>query len=389
MGTVALEEVIEVERAIASEDECRTMPYVGLEDIEKECGRFTDDFRPRPEQVLAAKFRFTLDHVLYGKLRPYLSKVALPHFEGVCTTEILPLRPKRAKLERGFLYAVLLSPRFVSWASQNVSGANLPRLALDRLMEYEFELPNLTEQKRIAAILERADRLRRLRRHGLEMAETVLALAFRKMFVETAQKYPVQTVEDLLFDRQGAIRTGPFGSQLLHSEFTDSGIAVLGIDNVVANRFRWDERRFITAEKYASLKRYTVSPGDVLISIMGTCGRCAIVPNYIPTAINTKHLCCITLDKGKCLPTFLHACFLHHPAVLKRLGVSEKGAIMPGLNMEIIKDVPIPLPPLEAQRQFALIVKRTERFTDIHCELLRQVEHLFQTLLHRAFTAGL
>jgi type I restriction enzyme S subunit len=249
-------------------------------------------------------------------------------------------------------------------------------------------LPDLAEQKRIAAILERADRLRRLRRYGLEMAETVLAHAFRKMFVANGKDFPIQTIDDLLPDRRGAIRTGPFGSQLLHSEFVDSGIAVLGIDNVVANRFQWDERRFITPEKYADLKRYTVLPGDVLISIMGTCGRCAIVPDNLPRAINTKHLCCITLDQSKCLPTFLHASFLHHPAILKKLGVAEKGAIMPGLNMEIIKDVPIPLPPLEAQRQFALIVKRTERFTDIHRESLRQAEHLFQTLLHRAFTSG-
>src|SRR5437660_1022262 len=143
MRTASLGDLIHVDRNIATEDEARRLPYVGLEDIEKESGRFSEEFRPKPAPVLAAKFRFGPDHVLYGKLRPYLNKVALPYFSGVCTTEVLPLRPKPGLLERGFLYAALLSPRFVNWASQNVSGANLPRLGPDRLLEYQLQLPDL------------------------------------------------------------------------------------------------------------------------------------------------------------------------------------------------------------------------------------------------------
>jgi type I restriction enzyme S subunit len=264
----------------------------------------------------------------------------------------------------------------------------LKHLSSEELKDYEIPLPSLSDQQRIAGQLEQVDRLRRTRRYTLELSDTFLPAAFLQLVGATGDRFPQSTVEDLAADKPHAIRTGPFGSQLLHSEFTDSGIAVLGIDNAVNNRFVWDERRFITPEKYEQLQRYTVFPGDVIITIMGTCGRCAIVPDDIPTTINTKHLCCITLDHRCCLPIYLHGAFLHHPFVRHQLRVATKGAIMEGLNMEIIKELRIAVPPLPMQEQFAKLVARHDRLRAVQSESLRQAEHLFASLLHSAFMAG-
>ena len=114
----------------------------------------------------------------------------------------------------------------------------------------------------------------------------------------------------------------------------------------------------------------------------------AIVPDDIPQAINTKHLCCITLNQERCLPVFLHGAFLFHPHVRQQLGAATKGAIMEGLNMEIIKGLRIPLPPLSLQQRFAYLVREHERLRAMQRESLRQAEHLFQSLLQRAFGAG-
>ena len=167
-----------------------------------------------------------------------------------------------------------------------VNGIHLYPKDVARL---QIPIPPLAEQKRIARILDAADALRAKRREALAQLDTLLQSTFLDMFGDPARSgWPMLTVEAVASNQSGAIRTGPFGSQLLHSEFVDAGIRVLGIDNAVANEFREGEPRFITARKYEQLRRYTVRPRDVLITIMGTCGRCAVVPNDICTAINTK-----------------------------------------------------------------------------------------------------
>ena len=304
----------------------------------------------------------------------------------VFASYLIRLRATREILPE-YLAAFCQSEVYWHQINRAVRGAAQGGVNSTTLSSLHLSLPSLPDQQRIAGQLEQADRLRRTRRYALKLSDTFLPAAFRQLFGETGDKFPLSTVEDLAANKPHAIRTGPFGSQLLHSEFTDSGIAVLGIDNAVNNRFVWDERRFITPEKYEQLRRYTVFPGDVIITIMGTCGRCAIVPDDIPTAINTKHLCCITLDEKRCLPIYLHGAFLHHPFVRHQRHAATKGAIMEGLNMEIIKGLRIPVPPIRHQQQFAALVERVGRLRAIQRESVRQSEHLFAGLLHQSFAA--
>jgi type I restriction enzyme S subunit len=271
-----------------------------------------------------------------------------------------------------------------------VTGTTRGKLTKAGASEIVIPLPPLAEQRRIAEVLDRAEALRAKRRAALAQLDFLIQSLFLDLFADPASNgWAMTNIGSVAKPVPGSIRTGPFGSQLLHGEFTDSGIAVLGIDNAVANEFRWGERRFISEAKYRQLKRYTVHPGDVLITIMGTCGRCAVVPDDIPAAINTKHLCCITLDAAKCTPVFLHAYFLRHPIARQYLTQTAKGAIMSGLNMGIIKEMPVPLPPLSLQREFARRVTAVEKLKAAQRASLAELDALFATLQHRAFKGKL
>ncbi|MCI5167012.1 MAG: restriction endonuclease subunit S [Candidatus Electrothrix sp. GM3_4] len=269
-------------------------------------------------------------------------------------------------------------------------GATFKEVSKKIVENIKLPLPPLPEQKRIAKILDATDALRTKRREALAQLDTFLQSTFLEMFSDPiANNWEMVTVENVIKDGKGMIRTGPFGSQLLRSEFVDEGIPVLGIDNAVTNVFKKGAPRFITSQKYEQLRRYTVTPGDVLITIMGTCGRCAIVPDGIGVAINTKHLCCITLNQEKCLPEFMHSYFLRHLIARRYLEQNAKGAIMSGMNMGIIKALPIPLPPLPLQNQFAAIVNSVEQQKSRMKTHLTELDTLFASLQQRAFNGEL
>jgi type I restriction enzyme S subunit len=114
-----------------------------------------------------------------------------------------------------------------------------------------------------------------------------------------------------------------------------------------------------------------------------------VVPDDIPTAINTKHICAITVDRDRLDPAFLRAAFLWHPESRAHLRKQTKGSIMDGLNMGIIKTMPVPVPQLDRQREFATQVERVTVQRAAAERGLSADDELFASLQARAFRGGL
>jgi len=138
----------------------RELPYlkmihIGPEDVEEGTGRILTPKTAEELGLKSGKYLFTPEDVVYSKIRPYLRKVALPSFNGICSADMYPLRPKGKMGDRCFLYYVLLSDIFTKQAVSHQQRTGIPKINRTQLKSVGIPLPNdIEEQKKIADILD-------------------------------------------------------------------------------------------------------------------------------------------------------------------------------------------------------------------------------------------
>ena len=120
-----------------------------LEDVEKDTTKVLQHLTFAERQSKSTKNKFNAGDVLYGKLRPYLNKVTFADRPGVCTTEIVPIKPNEAVHGR-YLFHWLRHPAFLTYVTEVSHGVNMPRLGTDAGRDAPFVLAPKAEQKRIA-----------------------------------------------------------------------------------------------------------------------------------------------------------------------------------------------------------------------------------------------
>ena len=286
-------------------------------------------------------------------------------------------------MNKTYLWGIFLTPRFVDWASRNVSGANLPRLDPKLLAKYEFPSPPLPEQQRIAAILDKADRLRHLRRFALELGDSYLQSVFLEMFGDPVTNPMGWAEEELgilletIIDYRG--KTPPKSSK---------GIPLLSAANIKRGRVDFSHAQFIRPDVYQEwTTRGFTQPGDVLITTEAPVGEVAAYPENGVFQISRRVMALRPNLKLVLSPYLLHVMLF--PTWHKRLTSVTRGSTVPRVLKPDITTQPIPLPPLELQRRFGNSVRRFEQMRAQQHEAIRQVDHLFDTLLHSAFRGEL
>ena len=202
----------------------------------------------------------------------------------------------------------------------------------------------------------------------------------------------VKKVQFLLKDGQEGIKIGPFGSALKLEDMVESGYRVYGQENVIKRDFSIG-KRLIPKTKFTEMSVYSIRSRDVLVTMMGTSGKCQLVPKTVEEGIIDSHLLRLRLNEKEVVPE-LFCTLLDECHELKyQIGKLGKGSIMHGLNSSIVKNLCLPLPPLEEQRTVVAFLKHETAKIDTLIEKQQQLIKLLkekrQAVISQAVTKGL
>jgi type I restriction enzyme S subunit len=141
-----LGEIVKPSRSRAAPSETPDIPFVGLEHIESQTMRIIG--HKYASDVRSSALRFAIDDVLYSRMRPYLNKVWIADFDGLCSAEFLVFPTEG--VSSAFLGLRLNADDFVAFANAQISGER-PRVSFEKLSKFTITLPPLAEQERIVA----------------------------------------------------------------------------------------------------------------------------------------------------------------------------------------------------------------------------------------------
>lgn len=300
-----------------------------------------------------------------------------------CTNQACAAFTPNEKVDVNFLYYLLkqCKPTFVKAGS----GGAQPNISATFLKEFEIPLPPLEEQKRIAAILDKADSVRRKRQQAIDLADDFLRSVFLDMFgdpVANPKGFPIGTIRDF-------VETANYGSSGKASE-TEGEYPMLRMGNITYEG-GWDFANL----KYIDLSekdkpKYLTQKGDLLFNRTNSkdlVGKTAVFDQDEPMAIAGYLIRVRPNEHGNnhYISGYLNS--YHGKQTLLNMCKSIVG--MANINAQELQDIKILLPPIELQNEYEQIVRATKsklKSFDKSAELL---DDNFNSLSQKAFAGGL
>jgi type I restriction enzyme S subunit len=318
--------------------------------------------------------RFRKGQVLFGRRRAYLRKIAFAEFDGICSGDITVLESKGDGLLPELLPFLVQTDGFYEHTQKVSAGGLSPRAKWRDLATYEFALPPIPEQRRIAEILWAAEAQTR----GLAVSEESLTVA-RSSFLdarvaEFERCGPTLPLDEVVDPQRplcyGVVQPGP-----PHR----SGIPFVRVCDMETGTIDSRGLQRISPEVHQQYRRSTITAGDVLVSLVGTIGRCVLVTSEAEGANIARAVARLSAAK-KILPPFLRA-VLESDSLQTRMRVAAFETARKTLNLSSLAQLRVPVPPLSEQRAFVNVLLLHETTAGRHRRLLDLSNQLLRTLL--------
>jgi len=307
--------------------------------------------------------------------RPYILDTA-----GCIHDGWLVLSPRSDDIVPDFFYHLLGSATLYEQFSRLAAGAVVKNLNIDLVNSVTVPLPSPSEQRRIAAILDKADAIRRQRKEAIALTEELLRSTFLEMFgdpVSNPKGWQVKPLGEMALQISDGTHKTPV--------YIDAGVPFLSAKNIRAHRIDWVRTKFISKDEHRELiRRCHPERGDVLLTKSGTIGEAAVVDR--DTEFSLFESVALLKLKRDVLSPALVAALLNSPSVRKLYGADVKGVGVKHLHLVDLRKLPTICPPKPVQERY-------ERFENGIRSLLMRAERgcaeadsLFDSLVVRVFS---
>jgi len=310
-----------------------------------------------------------------------IGRVAYLGISAATNQAVCNIIPDESKADRQYLFYALRS-KATEWISRGAGGAQ-PNISQKIIRETKIPLPPLEEQKRIAAILDKADAIRKKRTQAIELTEQFLRSAFLDMFgdpITNPKGWELRTIKET----KSLVQIGPFGSLLHKEDYISGGVPLINPKHIINNIIVVGCNETITRLKAEELKKYCLQEDDVIMGRRGEMGRCVVV------TVKTSGMLCGTgslfiRPNPNILASVYLSKVLSSDSMKAQLEREAWGVTMANLNRSKVEFLRIPIPPLELQSEFTSIVEKTRKVMG-RFEVVEQADdNLFNALSQQVF----
>lgn len=219
----------------------------------------------------------------------------------------------------------------------------------------------------------------------LSKFDALVKSRFAEMFgdpVSNEMGWPASTIKETAI----IYGDGPFGSNLKSSDYVDEGVRVIRLGNIQQGYFSEKDQSFVSYEKYEQLNRYKCSPGEIVIATLGSpILRACLVPDSCDPSIHKADCMYYEVDRDRLVPTFA-MCVINHPSMLRRATADVHGQTRGRINSTQTGALPMILPPLALQREFASFAAEVDKSRFIVQQQIERLQTLYDSLAQEYFS---